>query len=259
MNNKRMIIILLFMVLMTPRFTHAGMAVIDFSNLVQNIQNTLSSFKQEYQLMVEAAQTAKEIGQSAQQINQLYEQIELAERALKRIGDMISSGDLDSIRGLNNLCFEAQHLGYTMQSIDRLYDGLYDDFTTAVEYIASRDKQAEEIEAAAKGAAKNQSRAKDDVDENAERITVAENHAKSAEGHMAELQAQSELLAIIARQQDQIQTLLATQGRLQTVLAAEQNALEKAKRAEHERLMSDWGSDKARGTKGTPRKLTEFP
>lgn len=259
MTNKGRITILLFMVLMTPRFTDAGMPVIDLSNLVQNIQNTLSSFKQEYQLMIDAAQTARQIAQYARQINQLYQQIELAERGLKRIGNMISSGDLNSIRELNNLCYELQHLGFTMQSIDGLYGELYDGFTTTMDYLVKREKQAEEIDAAAKGAAKNQSKAKDDVDENAERITVAENHAENAEGHMAELQAQSELLAIIARQQDQIQTLLATQGRLQTVVVAERNALEKAKRAEHERLMSDWGSDKARGTIGTSRKLTEFP
>lgn len=223
---------------MKQAYSAAAQPVVDVTNLIQNIQQTLRTLHIENQTLIANAQRAKEIGQSAQMLINMENQLMMAKRNLENMKIMIETGKYKSINELNALCFQIQRIGYNVENINTSYDQLFQDkYLSKALSVAGLKKQEEEMKEVVKGALITEAEAIKRNNENAANINTLMYKAQDAVGIKGAVQVNAALLAELASQNMEIKKLLAMISRLNAMDLAKQVAKDERERDDAARFI----------------------
>lgn len=240
----------------------AQQAVFDAANLANNIVQTIETFGIHGEQLTQIAQKATEIQNGVNRGMTLKSQYELMKLNAENIQRIIKKGEF-SIDDLNQICFSLQTIGFNLNSIKQQYREMFPPEEKEKEEETQEEKKEKEkerrkaIDDAAEGAMAIQSAVEDEQKKDqADREIALGESRRDKVGTKAVLQAQTEMLAIIAKQQAQLQQLLIAQHRLIAVVEAKRNQKEKDAMVEWEEFMKEpnWEEE---AKKRHP--MTEFP
>ncbi len=183
------------------------------------------------QNLLTAARTLQQINQQIQSLQNEAQMLANQGKQLKTIDFGEMSALQKRLQDIDRLMGQAQGIDFR---VDRLDDQFRAAFPTSFEHLARRDgriaaaKERLESEMAAfRQAMRVQSGIVENVRDDAQALSAIVEKSQGAEGGLQAAQATNQLLALTAKQQFQIQQLLAAQFREQT--------LERAARAQSER------------------------
>lgn len=229
------------MFLTTQAFSLIGspaQPVVDTANLIQNIEQTLRTIRIEHNAIVAIAQRAEAIGQRAQMIINLQNQLMIAKMNLENIRTIIQTGKYKSISELNQLCFHVQRIGYTVTQIETsfrlLFPEAFKNKTFELELTLMQEKEINDV---VKGTMSTEASTIENLKTDASDITEILRKSQTAPGIKAAIQANTALLAEMARQNMEMKKMLVMMSRVNSVKAAKQISDDKKKRQEHARFM----------------------
>lgn len=185
-----------------------------------------------------------------QQINQQIQSLQNEAQGLANQQKHLSKIDFPQMAALQQRLQQIDRLMGQAQGIDFRVDDLEEQFRAAFpasfEHLARRDsriaaaKQRLEAEMAAfRQAMGVQSGIVGNVREDAEALKAIVDKSQGAEGSLQATQATNQLLAIAAKQQFQIQQLMAAQFREQTLERARRGQIEREARESARRFLGD--------------------
>ncbi|WP_196801920.1 DUF4141 domain-containing protein [Thioalkalivibrio sp. ALE19] len=210
----------------------AQWAVIDGTNLVQNIENVVENARQ-YEQMIREYQTQLE------EYQRNFQQLE-------DFGDGVS-GARDQYEAHRQA---AEDLYGSLREADEFVDEIYRDFAlsdveTWEEYHEMRSRQEEQGQARARNQAQHASMILDDIDNQYQEIDRFESQARTIDGQTQGYQQLSSQLALISRQNAQVIELLSQQNIEE---GAQQTKEEAAEKAVRERRKEETEAYKERAT-----------
>ena len=183
------------------------------------------------QNLLTAARTLQQINQQIQSLQNEAQMLVNQQKQLTRIDFPQMAALQQRLQEIDRLMGQAQGIDFR---VDRLDEQFRDAFPGSFDYLARRDtriaaaKQRIDREMAAfRQAMTVQSGIVENVRGDAEALKAIVDKSQGAEGGLAAQQATNQLLALAAKQQFQIQQLMAAQFRA--------HALEQARRAQSER------------------------
>ena len=241
--NKRLkiFIVIVTFFIMAPTAI-ANLPVVDSSNLMQNIQNTLLSFKINVSGIKSLINQSKQLANDAQKITNQFKQLEYMAKNLKRMQIALNDPNMSNIQKLNQLTFTAQDTNFSLED----FQGVYDDYIqkdSAVPGIVLEGKQNQKEQLARKGNM-NSIRLQQAVIESLKQdlydVNSTISKSRDASGLLEVIQLNNELMAQQIKQSMRLQQLLVSGGNLKSAEYAELKAREDAMIARHNYLMSDF-------------------
>ena len=195
------------------------------------------------QNLLTAARTLQQINQQIQSLQNEAQMLVNQRKNLSKIDFPQMSALEQRLRQIDRLMGQAQGIDFR---VDRLDEQFRAAFPTSFEHLARRDsriaaaKQRLEAEMAAfRQAMGVQSGIVGNVREDAEALKAIVEKSQGAEGGLQAAQATNQLLAIAAKQQFQIQQLMAAQFREQTLERARRGQIEREARESARRFLGD--------------------
>ncbi|RYY28764.1 MAG: P-type conjugative transfer protein TrbJ [Sphingomonadales bacterium] len=195
------------------------------------------------QNLLTAARTLQQINQQIQSLQNEAEGLANQQKHLSKIDFPQMSALQQRLQQIDRLMGQAQGIDFR---VDRLDEQFRAAFPTSFEHLARRDgriaaaKQRLETEMAAfRQAMGIQSGIVSNVREDAETLKTIVEKSQGAEGSLQATQATNQLLAIAAKQQFQIQQLMAAQFREQTLERARRGQIEREARESARRFLGD--------------------
>lgn len=186
-----------------------GMNVFDPSNYAQNLLTAARSLQQinnQIQSLQNQAKNLKRVD---------FPEVQQMTGTLREIGRLMGSA--------NNVSFK---LDETSQQLARLYPQEFNSALSSNQQLIAAKARLDATRAAYRQTMAVQSRIAESVQGDAETLNQLVDRSQSAEGSLAATQATNQLIALTAKQQFQIQTLMTAQYRAQ--------AVEEARRAQSE-------------------------
>jgi P-type conjugative transfer protein TrbJ len=207
----------------------AAIPVFDASNYAQNIltaaralsqiNNQIQSLQNEAQMLLNQAKNLSRL--DFPQIQQLRQRLQ----------------EIDQLMG------QAQGIDFKIGTLDQQFRGL---FPTDLATLARRDQrvalarsQLETAMGAFRSTMDVQSRIVASVHDDAETLAAIVERSQGAEGSLQAQQATNQLLALTAKQQLQIQTLMASQFRAEALEQARRGQIEREARDARARFLGD--------------------
>jgi P-type conjugative transfer protein TrbJ len=207
----------------------AQLAVIDASNLAQNVQ-----------------QAARALQQINNQIQALQNQAVMLQNMARNLTSLNFSqlnaiaGDLQQISALMN---RAQALSFDVQSVETLfqqhYPKGYSGTTTILELAADALTRWQTAHDSLQHSMMVQSQIVETVQSDTIKLASLVNASQGAVGALQASQATNQLLALLIKQQLQLQTLLAAQGRADALTEAGNAQSKEAARAAFTRFIGN--------------------
>jgi len=195
------------------------------------------------QNLLTAARTLQQINQQIQSLQNEAQVLANQQKHLSKIDFPQMSALQQRLQQIDRLMGQAQGIDFR---VDRLDEQFRQAFPTSFEHLARRDgriaaaRQRLESEMAAfRQAMGVQSGIVENVRGDAEALKAIVDRSQSAEGALQVSQATNQLLALAAKQQFQIQQLMATQFREQTLERAKRAQIEREARASTRRFLGD--------------------
>lgn len=195
------------------------------------------------QNLLTAARTLQQINQQIQSLQNEAQVLANQQKHLSRIDFPQMSALQQRLQQIDRLIGQAQGIDFR---VDRLGEQFRQAFPTGFEHLARRDdriaaaKQRLEKEMAAfRQAMAVQSGIVENVRDDAEALKAIVDRSQGAEGGLQAAQATNQLLALAAKQQFQIQQLMATQFREQTLERAKRAQIEREAREATRRFLGD--------------------
>ncbi len=195
------------------------------------------------QNLLTAARTLQQINQQIQSLQNEAQLLANQQKHLSKIDFPQMSALQQRLQQIDRLMGQAQGIDFR---VDRLDEQFRQAFPTSFEHLARRDgriaaaKQRLEKEMAAfRQAMGVQSGIAENVRDDAEALKAIVDKSQGAEGGLQAAQATNQLLALAAKQQFQIQQLMATQFREQTLERAKRAQIEREARESTRRFLGD--------------------
>ena len=195
------------------------------------------------QNLLTAARTLQQINQQIQSLQNEAQSLANQQMHLKKIDFPQMSALQQRLQEIDRLMGQAQGIDFRLDRLDEQFRAA---FPASFEHLARRDrriaaaKQRLEAEMAAfRQAMGVQSGIVGNVREDAEALKAIVEKSQSAEGGLQAAQATNQLLAIAAKQQFQIQQLMATQFREQSLERARRGQIEREARESARRFLGD--------------------
>lgn len=195
------------------------------------------------QNLLTAARTLQQINQQIQSLQNEAQGLANQQKHLKTIDFPQMSALQQRLQAIDRLMGQAQGIDFR---VDRLDEQFRAAFPASFDHLARRDsriasaKQRIEVEMAAfRHAMGVQSGIVGSVREDAEALKAVVEKSQGAEGGLQAAQATNQLLAIAAKQQFQIQQLMAVQFREQSLERARRGQLEREARESARRFLGD--------------------
>ena len=203
--------------------------VFDATNYAQNV--------------LTAARTLQQINQQVQQLQNEARMLLNMERNLSRI-DFPQLGQLQQrLQEIDRLMGQAQGIDFR---VDQLDDRLRQLFPNSLDQLLSRDQSVARARAqldAAMSAFGQTMRVQNQIGANvrtdAQALAEIVSRSQGAEGSLQAQQATNQLLALTAKQQLQIQNLMASQFRSESIEQARRGQIEREARAATRRFLGD--------------------
>jgi P-type conjugative transfer protein TrbJ len=195
------------------------------------------------QNLLTAARTLQQINQQIQSLQNEAQVLANQQKHLSKIDFPQMSALQQRLQAIDRLMGQAQGIDFR---VDRLDEQFRQAFPASFEHLARRDgriaaaKQRLDSEMAAfRQAMGVQSGIVENVRGDAEALKAVVDRSQGAEGGLQAAQATNQLLALAAKQQFQIQQLMATQFREQTVERAKRAQIEREARESTRRFLGD--------------------
>ena len=195
------------------------------------------------QNLLTAARTLQQINQQIQSLQNEAQVLANQQKHLSKIDFPQMSALEQRLQQIDRLMGQAQGIDFR---VDRLDEQFRQAFPASFEHLARRDsriaaaKQRLESEMAAfRQAMGVQSGIVENVRDDAEALKAIVDRSQGAEGGLQAAQATNQLLALAAKQQFQIQQLMAAQFREQTLERAKRAQIEREARESTRRFLGD--------------------
>lgn len=195
------------------------------------------------QNLLTAARTLQQINQQIQSLQNEAQLLANQRKHLSKIDFPQMSALEQRLQQIDRLMGQAQGIDFR---VDRLDEQFRQAFPASFEHLARRDsriaaaKQRLESEMAAfRQAMGVQSGIVENVRDDAEALKAIVDRSQGAEGGLQAAQATNQLLALAAKQQFQIQQLMAAQFREQTLERAKRAQIEREARESTRRFLGD--------------------
>ena len=216
----------------TPKQASAQMAVFDASNFAENV--------------LEAARLLQQINNQITSLQNEATMLENDARNLTSLNVSSLSGITSDLTQIGNLMNQAQGISFQVQSVETAFNQLYPQSYSSGTSISSLLSNAQTRWQNARDAFQQtmtvQSQIAQTVQSDSTKLSTLVNASQSATGNLAATQATNQLLALSIKQQLQLQTLLAAQGRAEAVQGANEAQAEQEGQAA---LTTFLGSDNA--------------
>jgi type IV secretion system protein TrbJ len=194
------------------------------------------------------AQNLLQAARALQQINQQIEQLQNDAQMITRMDKNLKALDFNAIpelsaalKKIDALMAKAQAISFSVNGLDAKFKSL---FPTTIDGVIKSDKVLSDakarIEAAMAGfkhAMSVQAQVVENVEGDARTLSDIISQSQGAEGGLQAAQATNQLLALTAKQQFQIQTLMAAQYRSESIEAARRAQAEAEARAATKRFL----------------------
>jgi len=236
--------ILTLLILIIPSHTAiANLPVMDYANLIQNIQNTLSVFELDLKSMQQLANQTRQLANDSQKIENQIRQIEYMVQNLKRLNMALKDPNLSNVQKINHMCYTSQGMGFGMINVNSTYE----------EYMTNRNYPL-----ATNTLEKNQRQLLFETDRNNENtlmlqdecinniemdisdVNEALKRSRNAVGMMEALQVNNELLGQQIKQSMRTQQLLISRGNVDSSVLNEDISKELMSNLRHDYLMKDF-------------------
>lgn len=194
------------------------------------------------------------VEQNQKLLNQLQNQITMINmqyQNLRKLQTDIGGSSMQTVQDIDTMLARIQGVGYSIQTLDRSYQDLYQQFGTEIKGAAPSDVQAKrlsQILATANAninAMKVQAQTIDGINDDiiaTDRVLMA---SRNATGNLDVQQYGNELSAMQIKQQLKTQQLLAVQTRLDSTRLAEEQAKNYATEQDYKYRMRDWGTKRS--------------
>jgi P-type conjugative transfer protein TrbJ len=217
------------LIIAMPASSPAQLSVIDGSNLAQNV-----------------LQAARMLEQINNQIQSLQNQAAMLQNmALNRTSLNYSSlsGMTNDLQQIGNLINQGQGIGFDVQSVEtlfsRYYPQAYGGGTTIPQMVSDAQTRWRNAHDAFQQTLLVQSQIAQTVQADTAKLASLVNASQGAVGSLQAQQATNQLLALSIKQQLQVQSLLAAQGRAQVLNDANNAEAEEEARAAAARFLGD--------------------
>jgi P-type conjugative transfer protein TrbJ len=206
--------------------------------------NWAENFYEAYQAVQQNEKLLQQLKNQVTMINNEYQNL----RALQaNIGNtpMQTAQEIDATLG------KIQGVGYSIQTLDRSYQDLYQQFGKEIQGSSPSDIQAKRLSQIVATANANinamrvQAQAVEGINDDliaTDRVLMGSRHAS---GNLDAQQYGNELAAMQIKQQIKTQQLLAVQNRLDSTRLAEQQAKDYAMEQDYKYRMRNWGTKKS--------------
>jgi P-type conjugative transfer protein TrbJ len=190
-----------------PNPAIAQFAVIDASTLAENV--------------IEAAQQLQEINNQIQSLQNAAAMLENMGRNLASLNFSSLSGITNDLQQISNLINQAQGIRFDVQSVQTLfnqqYPPTYGAGTTMPQLLADAQMRWQNARSAFQQTMLVQSQIAQTVQTDTGKLSALVNASQGAVGSLQAQQASNQLLALSIKQQLQIQSLMAAQGRAEAL------------------------------------------
>ncbi|MDB5392674.1 MAG: Conjugal transfer protein [Rhodospirillales bacterium] len=190
-----------------PTAAVAQFAVIDAANLAQNV--------------VQAARLLEQINNQIQSLQNEAAMLQNMGRNLTSLNFSSLSGITSDLQQIGNLMNQAQGISFDVQSVDTLfnqqYPRAYGAGTTMPQLLADAQTRWQNARSAFQQTMLVQSQIAQTVQTDTAKLRDLVNASQGAVGSLQAQQASNQLLALSIKQQLQIQTLMAAQGRAEAL------------------------------------------
>lgn len=204
-----------------PRPAAAQWAVIDASNLAQNV--------------VQSARLLEEINNQIQSLQNEATMLENMARNLSSLNVSQLGGITNDLQQINNLMNQAQGISFDVQSVQsafqQRYPQQYDAGTSIPQLLSDAEVRWQDARDAFQQTMTVQSQIAQTVQSDAGKLADLVNASQGATGNLQVSQATNQILALSIKQQLQIQTLMAAQGRAEALNEANNAEAEEEGRA----------------------------
>jgi type IV secretion system protein TrbJ len=249
MRKGRFVKIFVLVVFFTVSITavsYSTLPVYDPANWVENFFTAMQSVQQNQQLLTQVENQMTMIRNDYQN--------------LKNLQANIGTDPLQSVQDIDAMLGRIQGVGYTIQTLDRNYQDLYQQFGGVIQGASPNDiqsKRLSQIIATANSnmdAMKVQAMVIEGIQDDLNATNRVLNGSRNAQGNLDVQQYGNELSAMQIKQQIKTQQLLATQNRLESSRLAEEQAKDYAMEQDYKYRMRNWGSKKS-----TAVPMSDFP
>ncbi|RYG23318.1 MAG: P-type conjugative transfer protein TrbJ [Burkholderiales bacterium] len=167
------------------------------------------------------AQNLLTAARSLQQINNQIQSLQNQARNLKRVEFPEVQQITSTLRQIDALMGRANGVTFRLdesnQQLARLFPEAFNSALTTNQQVADANARLDASRAAYKQTMSIQSRIAQSVHDDAETLGLLVDRSQNAEGSLAATQATNQLIALTAKQQFQIQTLMTAQYRAQAI------------------------------------------
>jgi len=207
----------------------AQISVFDPSNYTQNLLTAARSLQQvnnQIRSLQNEAQMLVNQGKNLTRID--FPQLEQLQQRLQQIDRLMGQG---------------QGIGFHVDQLDeqflRQFPGAFDASLTHDQRVAAARQRLDDEMASFRQAMAVQSGIAENVNDDAQTLRSIVDRSQGAEGSLQAQQATNQLLALTAKQQLQIQNLMASQFRLESLEAARRDQIAREARASTDRFLGD--------------------
>lgn len=204
-----------------PMPAKAQWAVIDASNLAQNV--------------LQAARALEQINNQVQSLQNEAVMLQNMDRNLSSLNVSQLGGITDDLQQISNLMNQAQGISFNVQSVQAAYQQLYPPQygagTSMPQLLSAAQTRWQNAQNAFQQTMMVQSQIAQTVQSDSAKLTFLVNASQGAQGNLQVSQATNQLLALSIKQQLQIQTLMAAQGRAEALKDANEAEAEAEGRA----------------------------
>jgi P-type conjugative transfer protein TrbJ len=198
-----------------------------------------------------AMQTVQENEKLLRQIQNQMTMIDNEYRNLRALQASIGDAPLRSVADIDSMLGKIQSVGYTIQTLDRSYQDLYQQFGKEIQGASPSDIQSKRLSQIVETANANmnamrvQSQVVEDINDDLIATGRVLMGSRNASGNLDVQQYGNELAAMQIKQQLKTQQLLAVQNRLASTRLAEEQAKDYAKEQDYLYRMRNWGTVKS--------------
>jgi type IV secretion system protein TrbJ len=194
------------------------------------------------------AQNVLQAARALQQINQQITQLQNEAQMLLNQAKNLTSLPFSALEKLQSqiaqtqaLMKQAQRIAYNVQNIDQAFEASYREVKMSLSdkaLVAAAKSRWQNSVAAFEDALKTQATVIENIDGNAETMAALVTRSQSATGALQAAQAGNQLLALQAQQLADLTAVVASQGRAQSLEAAQRAAAQDQAREQRRRFLA---------------------
>jgi len=202
---KKSICLIVFIISLHSKLFAGGVPVIDFSNLIQNLRNTISTIVQE-------AKSTVQLKQQLKQLETMYDN-------LKKLQIALNDPDISSLIQNEDIFLNSSGLSYNIDAIQNEYDQIYNSYKENIqkhaELTSNYQHRIDQANKSVLDSLKAQASIQQ-LSQDREEVNKIIDKSRGASGNLEALQAVNELNVVLIKQLMRLESMFAGFSRLQS-------------------------------------------